>query len=103
MTHEELENYINTFQEHQREAVLKEILDSEILEKAFSTSEGKAVLSSAVDLITSDVIQIVRECVKPESEKDVKRYGNEINTVYKLMSEWAKILIRGSEHRNKIK
>ena len=105
MTHDELENYINSFRENQRETVYKQIIDSDLLEKAFSTSEGKLILDSAVDLITSNVIKIVRQCaeVKPDKfETYVYPYAMEINIAYKLMTDWAKILIRGSEHKTNI-
>jgi hypothetical protein len=104
MTHDELENYINSFREDQREVVYKQIIDSELLQKAFSTSEGKLILDSAVDLIASNVMQIVRECAQigEEPSQGVDRAAREINTTYKLMTDWAKILIRGSEHKTKI-
>lgn len=104
MTHEELENYINGFQPQQREAIYKQIIDSELLAKAFETSEGKLILNSGVDLITSNVLQIVRYCSDNPPEDAVKRlypFASEINTTYKLMTDWAKILIRGSEHKEK--
>jgi hypothetical protein len=103
MTHDELENYINSFNEHQREAVYKHIIDSELLEKAFSTSEGKLILDSAVDLIASNVMKIVKECGNSaENEGLLRDAAWEINTTYRIMTDWAKILIRGSEHKNKI-
>lgn len=105
MTHDELEGYINGFKEHQREAVYKQILDSEILEKAFSTSEGKLILNSAVDMITGNIIKILNICLDNGSEKAgelAQPCATEINTAYKMMTEWAKVLIRGNEHKNKI-
>ena len=104
MTHEELENYISGFREHQREDIYKQIVDSELLAKAFETAEGKRILSSAVELITSNTIQIVRYCSEgPPAEATTKiySYANEINTVFKLLNDWAKILIRGNEHKEK--
>ena len=101
MTHDQLESYINNFNEHQRENVYKQIIDAELLRKAFETSEGKNILNSAVDLITQDVITIVRECSETGDDSKLKDAVREINTTYKLMSDWAKILIRGGEHREK--
>ena len=106
MTHEDLENYINGFPEIVRESVLKEILDSDILVKAFETKEGKTILSSAAELINSNVMGIVAICNNTDKaeERDLvlKDLGNEINITYKLMVDWAKILIKGTDHRNKI-
>ena len=102
MTHEELGNYINGLPEIVRESALKEILDSDILAKAFETKDGRAILNSAADLIASDVMQIVRACTGQKSEKLIVEASTEINTTYKLMTDWAKILIKGTDHRNKI-
>jgi hypothetical protein len=102
MTHDELENYITSFPEHQRESVYKQIIDSELLDKAFSTSEGKLILDSAVDMIASNVMNIVRECAKT-GDADAKVYdaAREINVTYKIMLDWANIIIRGDEHKKK--
>ena len=107
MTHDQLENYISNFKENQREVIYKQIIDSELLRKAFETSEGKNILNSAVDLITDDVIKIVSASAQMGLDEDGQNFrailvhGREINTTYKLMSDWAKILIRGGEHREK--
>jgi len=102
MRHDQLEGYINGFRENQREVVYKQIIDSELLEKAFSTSEGKLILDSAVDLIASNVMSIVSNCSGEANIEKVMDSAVEINTTYKLMTDWAKILIRGSEHKDKI-
>ena len=101
MTHDELERYISNFAENQKENVYKQIIDSELLRKAFESSEGKNILNSAVDLIAANVMQIVAECSKTGDDEKLKNSAREINTTYKLMSDWAKILIRGAEHREK--
>lgn len=101
MNHDTLEVYLEKFRENQREEIYKQIIDSELLRKAFETREGKLILGSAVDLITSNTIQIVRYCSegKPaDATAKIYPYASEINTVYKLMNDWAKILIRGGEH-----
>ena len=82
--------------------MLKEILDSDLLAKAFDTSEGKQILNGAADLITSNVMSIVRNCTKDEGGM-ITDYAKEINTVYKLMVEWAKTIMRGQEHKSKMK
>jgi len=103
MTHDQLESYINNFNEHQRENVYKQIIDSELLRKAFESSEGKNILNSAVDLISANVMNIVLLATETGDAAGTKLYNSarEINTTYKLMSDWAKILIRGGEHREK--
>jgi len=101
MTHDELESYINNFNEHQRENVYKQIIDCELLRKAFETPDGKNILNSAVDLISANVMKIVVECKGVGDSEKIFSAAREINTTYKLMSDWAKILIRGGEHREK--
>ncbi|MHC4525148.1 MAG: hypothetical protein ACYSU8_06400 [Planctomycetota bacterium] len=101
MTHEQLERYISKFHEHQRETIYKQILDSELLKTAFETREGKMILNNAVDLITSNVISIVTICSDGGENDALRKHSTEINTTYKLMTEWAKIIIRGSEHKDK--
>jgi len=102
MTHDELEAYINNFAPNQREHVAKQIIDSELLRKAFETSEGKNILNSAVDLISQNVMLIVGNCDGGiAGHEQVMKSAHLINTTYKLMADWAKILIRGAEHREK--
>ena len=104
MTHEELENYINNFRPEQRETVLKEILDSDILAKAFETKEGRVILNSAVDLISDNVMKIVKLAVESRDENPyIVQTAREINTIYKLMTDWAAILTSGEGHKDKIK
>ena len=87
-----------------RESALKEILDSQILSEAFSTKDGKAILNSAADLIADNVMQIIRACTGDNgvAQEGVQKNGREINTTYKLMTDWAKIIMRGQEHKSKI-
>ena len=107
MKHDELEDYINSFQFHQREVVYKQILDSEILEKAFSTTEGKLILNSAVDIITSNILKILDACIEKSDGDDliadIYKHAAEINLAHKMMTEWAKILISGNGHKTKMK
>ena len=103
MKHDELEDYINSFQFHQREVVYKQILDSEILEKAFSTTEGKLILNSAVDIITGNILKILDACLEDEAAAKIYKYTDEVNLAHKMMTEWAKILISGNGHKTKMK
>lgn len=102
MTHEELEAYINNFHEVHRDTVYKEIIDSELLAKVFSMPEGKLILNSAVDLISADIMKITAACVKEDFDyTKIVPLAYEINTTYKLMTEWARVLIKGDEHKQK--
>ena len=102
MTHDQLESYINNFGPNQREHVYKQIIDAELLRKAFESADGKNILNSAVDLITNNVIKLVKECcTETGDDEKLKIAAREINTIYKLMCDWAMILTSGSKHREK--
>jgi hypothetical protein len=103
VTHDQLSEYINRFKEHNRETIAKQIIDSDLLARAFDTTEGKQILNSAIDLIASDVIGIVKLCTETDDQfkqtcKIVDK-AVEINTTYKLMKDWANILLIGREHK----
>jgi hypothetical protein len=106
MTHEDLLEYLNGFKDEQREVVYKSILDSNILEKAFLTPEGKLILNQAIDVITSNVISIITKCADKDpktSSPAVYPHCMEINLAYKMLVGWSKILDGGKVHKTKIK
>jgi len=101
MTNNQLVNYINKFKDHQREEIYKKIVDSQLLQKAFETTEGKQILSGAIELITTNILQIVSGCcesVPGESNVKIYQCATEINTAYKLISDWARIIAHGEDH-----
>ena len=106
ISHDELLDYLNNFKENQREAVYKAILDSNILESAFDTPEGKVILNNPIDVITDNVIKIVLACTdnkKTEAAQRVYPMALEINLAHKLLTKWARILSEGTKHKKTIK
>ena len=106
ISHDELLDYLNNFKENQRESVYKMILDSNILESAFDTPEGKVVLNNPIDVITDNVLKIVMACTdtkKTEASQRVYPMALEINLAHKLLTKWAKILADGGKHKTNIK
>ena len=104
-SHEDLMRYLNNFKEEQREVIYKAILDSDMLEKALSSQEGKLVLNNAIEVIASNVISIVMTCsdkAPDEAAKEIYPKCLEINLAHKLMSNWAKIFVTGLKHKTKI-
>jgi len=100
----EVKQYIGSFDDNQRQVILKAIIDSELLAEAFESEHGKLILNNAVDLITNNILQIVRYCSDnppQEAQKMVYPHAMEVNTVYKLMKDWALILIRGDEYKKR--
>ena len=101
-THDQLVDYLNGFQGAQRETIYKSILDSNILEDAFLTPEGKILLNQTIDIITNNVIKIITECVATEPAKaalTVYPYCMEIGLAHKTLVSWAKVLASGDKHK----
>ena len=106
ITHDDLLEYLNRFKDEQREVVYKSILDSDILEKAFLQPEGKLILNQMVDVVTSNVINIIQKCADKDpktASPAVYSHCMEINLAYKMLVGWAKILGAGKDHKKRIK
>lgn len=105
ISHEDLVNYLSGFKSEQAENVYKAILDCDMLENAFSTTEGKLVLNQVVEIVTANVISIVSICVESNPEEaSSKIYPKclEIGLAHKTLVGWAKILSAGTDHKKKI-
>ena len=106
ISHNELMDYLSNFKDNQRESVYKAILDSNILESAFDTPEGKVILNNPIETITENVIKIVMACTdskKTEASQRVYPMALEINLAHKTLAKWAKILHEGTKHKKSIK
>ena len=103
IAHDKLEKYILTFRPSLQEVIWKNILDSNAQEKTLSSDAGRLLLNSVADSIAGNVLKIVDACIENPPEKiDIYRYAIEINVAYKMVNEWSKTEIRGSEHKDKI-
>lgn len=104
-TNTELSNYISFFAENQREYVLKEILESELLQKFLNTTEGRLILNNVVDSIRDNTMQIVAlsvEGFKKNTDK-IEQASLQINLAYKFMYQIASTATKGEEHTKKMK
>jgi hypothetical protein len=105
VTHEDLMGYLTNFEGKQRETVYKAILKSDMLDQAL-TNEGRLIVNNIAEMIASDVVSIVTACAGknpgPTLTKEIYPKALEINLAYKLMVSWAKILIDGDKHKQKI-
>ena len=75
------------------------------MKDAFSTSAGKLILNSAVDMITSNVIAIVNICRREPPEKAKEMIiipANEISIADKMLKKWSDIMTKGDEHSEKL-
>ena len=105
-SHDQLVDYLNNFQGSQRESIYKSILDSNIMEQAFSTPEGKMLLNQTIDIIANNVIKIVSTCAGAAPDKassEIYPACMEIGLAHKTLVSWAKILTNGEQHKQKIK
>lgn len=101
----DLVEYLNRFKDEQRETVYKSILDSNIMEQAFDTIEGKAILNQTIDMIARNVINIVAVCIEAEPRVAIEKaypYCLEISVAHKMLNSWAKVLTSGGAHKAKI-
>ena len=95
ISNEDLVEYLRNFNLNQKANIYKSLLDSEIIKKAFAAPESKLILSSVVDIITNDVLNIVTMCADKEPQEAAKAvYPKcmEINLAFKLLSQWGKTL-----------
>ena len=102
---EELSNYVSHFADQQREYVLKEIFESELLQKYLGTTEGRLILNNVVDSIRDYTMQIV-SLSAGDFEKNadkIKQAALQINMAYKFMYQIAGTVQKGEEHSKNIK
>ena len=95
ISNEDLVEYLKDFNTNQKVEIYKSILDSEIVKKAFASPESKLILSSVVELVTADILQIVAMCADKDPEaasKAVYPKCMEVNLAYKLLAQWGKFL-----------
>jgi len=101
----DLQDYVNRFTEHQRDNVLKQIVESELLEEVLATTKGKLILNSIVDDITNNVGNIVAISLSGDKDKfnKIEEAAHVIAISYRAMERWATMLVKGNEHKEKIK
>jgi len=97
ISNEDLVEYLKNFNTNQKVDIYQSILNSKIVEKALNAPEVKLILSSVVELITSDILSIVALCADKEPEEAAKAvYPKcmEVNLAYKLLHQWAKFITK---------
>ena len=101
----QLQDYVNRFTEHQRDNVLKQIVESELLEQVLATSQGRVLLNSIVDDIADKVGLIINLSVSGDKDRiaKIEAIAQVIAVSRKAMYDWATMLVRGDEHKENIK
>jgi hypothetical protein len=104
-SNQDLVDYISRFKDVQREYVLKQLLESDILAKFLGTTEGRLILNSVVDSITADTMLIVRLATDGQLQEtnEIINAARQINTAYNFMYSIAKMAEDGQIHTDKMK
>ena len=104
-TAEDLSNYISFFNENQREYVLKEIFESDLLKEYLNTVQGRLVLGKVVDSIRDYTMKIVSLSVGgfKKNAAEIEQAALQIDTAYKFMYSIASMVTKGEKHSKAIK
>jgi len=99
-------DYASSFGLEARETILKEIADNNILEEFFETTQGKVIANNVINSIALNVVKIIGICRDETPAVAVEKLhqpATEINLAYKIIVDWANILVTGKKHKDKIK
>lgn len=84
-----------------KEAVLKQIVDSEYLRSAFNKPEGIALFNSGLERISSEVGKIIEKSIGGVTAKTAEKivpHAQNIKIIYSIMESWAKTFESGQKH-----
>jgi len=104
-SNEDLSNYITKFSDEQRESVLKQIVESELIQKFLDTTEGRLVLDGTVDLIRDCTMKIVSLSLNgfEKNLAEIKQSALQIDVAHKFMHRIASTVMSGEAHAEEIK
>lgn len=104
-TNQELGEYVSRFTDIQRDNVLKQLLEQDILARFLATSEGRLVLNSVVDGIARDTMEIVRLSISGDDMSlcKMEKVAQRIHAAFSFMHGIATIAITGEDHVAKIR
>jgi hypothetical protein len=102
---QELSDYISLFPDVQRESVLKEILESKLLQDFLATTEGRLILGNVVDMIRDHTMQVVRASIDgfDKHVDEIRNSALQINIAYNFMYKIASMATKGEEHEKVIR
>lgn len=103
-TNEDLITYVSLFRDKERENVLKQILECDLLEKFLGTTEGRLILGYVVDEITANTMNIVRLAAENPTENIIKinAMALQINLLYNFIYKIAGMAVKGESHKKEI-
>ena len=106
-TNRDLDKYLTVkkFTDDQRENVLKQLFESDLLSKFLATPEGRLILKHAVDNIRDYTMLIVSLAISADVDRHAKidAAASKINTAFDFMNSIAKIAIGGEQLAESLK
>jgi hypothetical protein len=103
-SYDELGEYMQNYDDIQKEAVLKVITEHEILQRYFDTIEGKIILGTVVDQIRDFTMKIVSLSVDgaEKNNNEISQAALNIRVAYNFMYKLASISTQGNKILNNI-
>lgn len=102
ITTNDLIDYAKTFPEVQQDAVIIAITKDRDLREVLSTEGGQMILSGLIKKVNENIGKIISLSVENGDVAEIKQAGFEICLNVELIKDWAKILIVGEHHANKL-
>jgi hypothetical protein len=100
---DDLREYVGLFKERERENVLQQILESELLGKFLATTEGRLILDNVVDGITAQTMKIVSLSASGKNVDEIIDAARKISIAYEFMYGIATKATQGGDHVEAIK
>jgi thiamine kinase-like enzyme len=104
-SYDQLSEYVQHFDESQKEAILKVITEHEILQRFFETIEGKLILDNVVDQIRDFTMKIVSLSVEDavSNHDQIVQAAQNIRVAYNFIYKLASLGSQGNKILNKLK
>lgn len=104
-SYQELSDYVQFFDDAQKEAVLKAITEHELLGKFLDSTEGRLILNNVVDQIRDYTMKIVSLSVDgaAKNEKEIIQASLNIRVAYNFMYKIASMAMQGEKIANQLK
>lgn len=101
----ELSNYVQYFDEAQKEAVLKSVTEHELIGKFLNSTEGRLILNNVVDQIRDFTMKIVSLSVDgaKKNNDEITQAALNIRVAYNFMYKIASIVVQGEKIVNQLK
>jgi thiamine kinase-like enzyme len=104
-SYDQLSEYVQHFDESQKEAILKVITEHEILQRFFETIEGKLILDNVVSQIRDYTMKIVSLAVdgSEKNMSEITQAALNIRVAYNFMFKLASLSVQGEKITNQLK